>query len=105
MLFGDPGSNSVIAKVLPKLPLRWTKQEIAIGAQRFTAADHVPVLIYPNPLNPSRYVVINSGHTFGEEDFKGTNAWLYPRIGDYGVLKTNGEIVSSGFFDEQWRLK
>jgi hypothetical protein len=44
------------------------------------------VIVYPNPLNPRRYVVINSGHTFGEDDFRGTNAWLYPRLGDYSVL-------------------
>src|SRR4029450_6151727 len=105
ILFGDPGSNSVIAKVLPKLPLRWSKQEIAIGAERFAAADHVPVVIYPNPLNPKRYIVINRGHTFGDEDFRGTNAWLYPRIGDYAVLRGDGSIATSGFFDEQWRLK
>jgi pimeloyl-ACP methyl ester carboxylesterase len=105
ILFGDPGSNSVIAKVIGKLPMRWSKSEIAIGTQTFAAADHVPVLIYPNPLNPQRYVVLNSGHTFGEADFRGTNAWLYPRIGDYGVLKADGEIVTSGFFDESWRLK
>jgi hypothetical protein len=49
--------------------------------------------------------VINSGHTFGDEDFRGTNAWLYPRIGDYAVLTTKGDIVMSGFFNEDWRLK
>src|SRR5262249_34048187 len=65
ILFGDPGSNSIIAKVLPQLPLRWSKQTIAIGSERFDATRHLPVLICPNPLNPKRYVVINSGHTFG----------------------------------------
>lgn len=30
-----------------------------------------------------RAVVINSGHTFGEADFRGTNAWLYPRLGEH----------------------
>ena len=105
VLFGDPASNSVIARVLPKLPLRWTRQEIAIGAERYAASDHVAVLVYPNPLNPKRYVVLNSGHTFGAEDFRGTNAWLYPRIGDYAVLNADGSVAASGFFDEQWRLK
>jgi hypothetical protein len=105
ILFGDSGSNSIIARVIDKLPMRWTKSEITIGAQTFSAADHIPVLIYPNPLNPRRYIVINSGHTFGEEDFRATNAWLYPRLGDYSVLKLDGEIVMSGFFDELWRLK
>jgi hypothetical protein len=105
ILFGDPGGNSVIAKVIAQLPIRWSKTEIIVGSQKFGAADHMPVLIYPNPLNPKRYVVLNSGHTFGEADFRGTNAWLYPRLGDYSVLAANGDIAVSGFFDEQWRLK
>ena len=66
ILFGDPGSNSLIARILPKLPLRWTAETIRIGGNQFSAAANVPVLIYPNPLNPRRYVVINSGHTFGD---------------------------------------
>jgi pimeloyl-ACP methyl ester carboxylesterase len=105
ILFGDPGSNSVIARVIDRLPIRWSKKAIAVGQQTFDAAAHIPVLIYPNPLNPRRYVVINSGHTFGEADFRGTNAWLYPRLGDYSVLSANGDVVISGFFDESWRLK
>jgi len=105
ILFGDPGSNSVIGKVIGQLPIRWSKTEITIGTHTFGAGDHIPAVIYPNPLNPKRYVVINSGHTFGDEDFRGTNAWLYPRLGDYSVLASNGDIAMSGFFDEQWRLR
>jgi hypothetical protein len=105
ILFGDPGSNSVIARISGKLPIRWSKTAIMVGRQTFGAADHIPVLIYPNPLNPKRYVVINSGHTFGDADFRGTNAWLYPRLGDYSVLTAAGDVVVSGFFDERWQLK
>ncbi len=105
ILFGDPGSNSVMAEVIGRLPIRWSKTGITIGTQTFGAADHMPVLIYPNPLNPRRYVVLNSGHTFGDADFRGTNAWLYPRLGDYSVLTAKGDVAVSGFFDEHWRLK
>ena len=105
ILFGDPGSNRVIADIAGKLPIRWSRSEIAIGGRTFAAADHILVLIYPNPLNPKRYVVINSGHTFGDADFRGTNAWLYPRLGDYAVLTGAGDVAMSGFFDEAWRLK
>jgi hypothetical protein len=52
-----------------------------------------------------RYVVLNSGHTFGEADFRGTNAWLYPRLGDYSVLTATGDVALSGFFDESWQLR
>ena len=104
ILFGDPGSNSLIARIAAKLPIHWTKTEIAVGAKKFSAAGHIPVLIYPNPLNPKRYVVINSGHTFGEKEFRGTNALLFPRLGDYAVVAPDGAVAVSGFFNENWQL-
>jgi dienelactone hydrolase len=104
ILFGDPRSNNVIAQIAVRLPIRWTEKEIVVGARTFATSDHIPVLVYPNPLNPTRYVVINSGHTFGDADFRGTNAWLYPRLGDYAVLAADGTVLLSGFFDERWRL-
>jgi dienelactone hydrolase len=103
-LFGDPGSNSLIAQIVGKLPIRWSKTEIALAGQKFSAADHMPVLIYPNPLNPKRYVVINSGHTFGEAEFRGTNALLFPRLGDYAVVGTDGAVALAGLFNENWRF-
>jgi hypothetical protein len=104
ILFGDPWSNQLIAKIIGKLPIQWTKQEITLGGRTVDAATHAPVLIFPNPLNPNRYVVINSGHTFSEDDWRGTNANLYPHIGDYALISVNtGEVVHSGFFDEHWK--
>jgi len=106
ILFGDPWSNSVIAKVIGKLPLQWTREKITLAGQTVDATSHVPVLIYPNPLNPNRYVVINSGHTFSDSDWRGTNANLYPHIGDYALIGSdNHEVVHSGFFDEHWNYR
>ena len=64
VLFGDPGSNVMISKVLGGLPIQWTNTEITVGAQKFPTADHTLVLIYPNPLNPQKYVVLHTGQTF-----------------------------------------
>ena len=84
--------------------MRWSKTEITVGTQTFGAADHVPVLIYPNPLNPKRYVVINSGHTFSDSDWRGTNANLYPHIRDYALMTLDGNTIAhSGFFNESWK--
>ena len=71
----------------------------------------MPVLIYPNPLNPRRYVVLNSGFTFREYDYL-NNARQVPKLPDWAVVNTSvkptsrvpGEIVAAGFFDERWRL-
>ena len=104
ILFGDPWSNQLIAKIVGKLPIQWTKEQITLGGRTVEASTHLPVLIFPNPLNPNKYVVINSGHTFSEDDWRGTNANLYPHIGDYALIALeNHEIVHSGFFNEQWK--
>jgi len=112
ILFGDPGSNAVLAKVIDQLPVKWTKTELVVAGQTYDPAAHAVVLIFPNPLAPHRYVVVNSGHTFHEAEFKASNATLYPRLGDIAVLKferqANGRYVESvlqaDVFDSSWEL-
>ncbi len=112
ILFGDPSSNSLIAKALPKLPLTWTKETFTFGGKTFAADANVPVMIYPGAFVDYLYVVLNSGHTFHAADFEGTNALLYPRLGDYAILKPTPtakdplavEVVTAGLFDENWQI-
>ncbi len=105
ILFGDPGSNKVLARIVDKLPVKWTKDSITVGGQTYSAADHMPVLIYPNPLNPKHYVVINTG--LSAQGFRGPAGY-----GDYAVLKVSkqadgtlaAETAAEGVFDESWQL-
>jgi len=97
--------------VLEKLPVTWSREAIAIGGKTYSTRDHTIVMIFPNPLNTKRYVVINSGHTFHEKDFKASNSWLFPRLGDVAVLKfaksENGyeeQTVWAEIFNNAWRL-
>jgi pimeloyl-ACP methyl ester carboxylesterase len=107
ILFGDPASNALIAQVLDGLPLRWTRDTLTFAGKSYSSADHLPVLIYPSPLNATRYVVLNSGHTFPTSAYEGSNALLYPRLGDYAVLRitevANADVVIAGLFDERWQ--
>jgi hypothetical protein len=105
ILFGDPSSNLTLAQIIDKLPLKWTKDEIEFAGQKFKASEHVPVMIFPNPLNPSKYVVLNTGHTWPSEDYAKTNAMLYPRLGDYAILRVDGSVATAGLFDEFWKVK
>ncbi len=113
ILFGDPASNAWIAKALPKLPIGWTKEELRVGEAVYAAADHAPALICPSPFPgaPDRYVVLNSGHTFHEKELGSLNYLLFPRLGDWAVLKVGGgeaveeTPVKAGFFDERWRVR
>ena len=108
VLFGDPGSNTLIAKVAGKLPVRWTKQTVMLGGQPYDAAQNFPALIYPNPLNAKKYVVLNTGLTISERDYNGD--YGMPLWGDYAVVKVNPaadvpDLVTAGLFDNDWRLK
>ena len=117
ILFGDPGSNSWIAKALPHLPVNWTPDDVSFQEEKYHAADHSPVFICTSPLAANRYVVINSGHTFHEQEFAAFNYLLFPRLGDWAIMKTSPgseqwqptspsfpeQVVRAGYFDEQWQ--
>lgn len=111
ILFGDPGSNATLAKIADRLPIQWKGVKLMVGEQAFDASHHMPALIFPNPLNPQRYVVLNSGFTFREFDYL-NNARQTPKLPDYAVIdvdspitaKAPGKIVEGGVFNEQWQL-
>ncbi len=111
VLWGDPGSNKILAKIADKLPIGWNRQQVQLGKETFSAENHVPLLIYPNPLNPKHYVVLNSGFTFREYDYL-NNARQTPKLPDFAMIDVNtppssrlpGKVVTAGFFDEEWKL-
>ncbi len=113
ILFGDPESNPDIAAILPNLPITWTSQKLIVNGVEYDSHTHIPVMIYPNPKNEKGYFVINSGHTFRAADLKGTNALLYPRLGDWAVLRliptkddpAAAEVVAAGLLDENWQFQ
>jgi hypothetical protein len=111
VLWGDPSSNKVLARIADKLPVRWTKDSIVVGKRQFPAPTHALTMIYPNPLNPRKYVVLNSGVTFREYDNL-NNARQVPKVPDFAVIDTTtppderypGKVVLAGFFGEKWEM-
>ncbi|HXT40227.1 MAG TPA: hypothetical protein VN887_09405 [Candidatus Angelobacter sp.] len=111
VLWGDPRSNKLLAKIAGRLPIHWDAREIRVREERFESGHDVPVLIYPNPLNPRRYVVLNSGFTFAHPRST-SNADQTPKLPDHAVVDingpssagVNGKVVEAGFFDEEWKL-
>ncbi len=101
ILWGDPRSNKILARIIGKLPLQWP-----------AAPGNALILIYPNPLNPKKYIVINSGNTF-REYAQSTNSFQVAYLPDYAVVDITtppdarwpGKIVSAGFFGENWQLQ
>jgi hypothetical protein len=114
ILWGDPSSNQILAQAAAKLPIRWTTDTIQAGRSpggSHSAQSCVVAMIYPNPLNPDRYIVLNSGPTFREEHDR-TNSQQTPKLPDWAVLdvtaaptgRAAGKVLDAGFFDESWQL-
>lgn len=112
VLWGDPSSNAVLKKLADKLPIGWSAKEITVGKKHYPAEQHGVVMVYPNPLNPKRYVVLNSSFTFRDYDYL-NNARQVSRLPDWGIVDLRtppgtqypGKIVDADFFDEAWHLR
>lgn len=118
ILFGDPGSNSLIRKAVSDLPIEWTPKTLRFGGKQYASKQFAPIMIYPNPLpgGSERYVVVNSGHTFHESALSSVAYLLYPRLGDWAILEVSPksadwkpgagafpeQVTQVGFFDESW---
>ncbi len=109
ILWGDPQSNAILAKIADKLPIQWSKDKLIANGKTYDAATNAPILIFPNPLNPAKYVVINSSFTYREYDYL-NNARQVAKLPDWAVVdltqpKTSqapGGISDAGFFGEKW---
>jgi pimeloyl-ACP methyl ester carboxylesterase len=109
VLWGDPQSNQVLARLLPQLPIQWNQKELVVAGVSYDPATRAPVLIYPNPEAPDRYLVLNSCYTFRNGSNE-TNALQTPKLPDWAVVdlqtppdhRAPGRIEDAGFFDEAW---
>lgn len=113
LLVGGPEANSVTSKLAAKLPLQISADQITIDGKVFPAKDAAVQMVYPNPLNPERYVWIVAGTSTNGMYFSQLNV---NRTYDWDYIITDGHIpafkqsaspfqtrVVSGMFDYNWR--
>ncbi len=106
VLFGDPGSNSLMARIVSQLKIKWTRGSLKWGEKTYPAADHFLAFVFPNPLSASKYVVFNTGLTIADREYNGD--YGMPQWGDWAIVKVKEgsgvpDLVTAGLFDEQWR--
>ena len=111
LYWGSPMSDPSIKHLIDQTPIQWNREGIRIGDLHWSSQDHILLMIYPNPDQPDRYVVLNSGPTFREAHDR-TNSLQNPKLGDWAVIdirippndQASGKVVASGFFDEHWQI-
>jgi predicted esterase len=110
ILFGEPETNPKMGELLGQTPLGWHDSEVRLGVRSWSGESLVPLAIYPNPKQPGRYLVLNSGPTIREKSDP-NNSLQTPQLPDWAVLdvsapateSTPAKILDAGFFNERWR--
>ena len=110
VLFGDPGNNSLLARINDKSPVRIQGEKVLAEGEIFQTADVAFKCAFPNPLNPDRLVLWNYN-----EEWDYTQRWFYRNhfemLPDYFIYRRGGdcpyatEVLKAGFFDGAWQWK
>jgi hypothetical protein len=112
VLYGTPGDNLLLDRLMPKLPIRVEGAAVVAGEKRFESKGVGARFIYPNPESPERYVTVFAAPTL-DGVRRGHN--LPDFVPDYVVydavsaaqrprLTPAKPPLLRGFFDGGWQL-
>ncbi len=124
ILFGNIKTNLLIKRVNKKLPINFTTDykmirnigvseiRIAVKNEVLRQKDLCMIQIYPNPLNPEKFVVLYSATTKEATKYLGLFNPLYSGSGlpDFIVWDKSASkygragVVVTGFFGKEWQL-
>jgi predicted esterase len=111
VLFGNPVTNSILKWISYRLPLHIEEGRVIVDRDTIRG-DICLVEIYPNPLNPEKFVLLYSATTKPAEKLIGLFSTLYAGAGlpdfliyDKSALKYGwGGVKAAGFFDKNWKF-
>ena len=111
ILCGSPATNRVLAQIADKLPIQIKADKYVAGEKEFPRAANGMQMIYPNPQNPSRYVLVVEGAPWGPQLQRNHKLDLLPdfiiyasdTVDDKTLFPTN-RFLCAGYFDSRWRL-
>jgi pimeloyl-ACP methyl ester carboxylesterase len=114
VLYGTPGDNLILERIKNKLPIQVLPDGVMLGKERLSGERVGVKFIYPNPLAPNRYVIVQAGvstdavaagHNLPDflPDYvvydKRTTA-TRPRL----IFNHQGRPIAQGYFDRFWQL-
>ena len=111
VLYGTPGTNSVLTKIEKQLPIQIDKDAVVMGEQRWSGKGVGTKFIYPSPWNAQRYVLVQAAPSV-----EGVNGGhnLPDFLPDYVVydarttrsrprLLFGSAPLRMGYFDDNWQ--
>ncbi len=114
VVVGTPTGNRLLSKIADQLPIRVDDGAIKMGTTQFRSRTAATSFIYPNPLNPNRYVVVHAGVSkealyYVAHPPRFVPDYLIYDASTWGsrggrVLGEHREILAGGFFDKNWQI-
>jgi len=111
ILYGSPETNRIVRRIAGRLPIRFEKDAYVVGDRRVPRAGAGLLMIYPNPLNPKRYVAIRDGVRWGatlsinhKYDFVPDFIIYSKDVDRDGTMFESNDYICAGYFDGAWRL-
>jgi poly(3-hydroxybutyrate) depolymerase len=111
VLFGPPEINRVFGRIADQLPFQVERDRVTIGTHAVPLAGNGFQSIYPNPLNPKRYVVIVLGAPWGASLPSNHKLDFLPDFIVYaadpepdGTFFPTNRWVCAGYFDSRWQV-
>jgi hypothetical protein len=109
ILFGRPEENAVVARIAEGLPLKFVEGGYEYLGQAYTGPGIGAAVVYPNPLNPERLVVVHSGalwcKRYLEIEPNHRLDWLTDIVifRESASDRTLDDVLCFGWFDVSWK--
>jgi hypothetical protein len=113
VLYGTPGSNSILERVAERLPIRISADAVHVGSRVFRGAGVGTRFVYPNPEAPERYLIVQAAPSIeGVQNGHNLPDFLPDWVVYEGrTTRTRQRLISGrngqpamGFFDRYWQL-
>ena len=112
ILFGGGRENEIVSKMDKRLPIRPGKKSFHVGKRELRGSGLAAEFIYPNPLNPEKFVFVHEGNDstgLAISHFFGT---MYSGAGlpDFIIFDERvkqrgwGGVLCAGFFNTAWEV-
>lgn len=113
VLYGSPGDNAVLERIAARLPIHADATGVVVGDRRYDGESVGARFIYPNPLSPEHYVIVNTGVNPAAVTAGNNLPDFVPDfvVYDNTVTRERQRLIigrpaarEEGFFDAHWTL-
>ncbi len=120
LLIGGAADNAVAKRLASFIPLKIANNAITIDRHVFPVRDAAVQMVYPNPVNPNRYVLVRtatspagmyfSDYVLNDVDYcivdsRAANAEKSGAFFDVITGRNAGPPIAAGYFDNAWHYQ